>query len=388
MRDFSKKVSELAHEKQGQAKPPLIRQINQIAHPTSIRLWLWELPFEVSQKVLDVVRNPKPEYFRYCPNAWVVELRKMIASDYWNFDENNVVITTWVQEAMYITLWVLASLWAKKVMIPETFFWIYKSIPDEFNLEVWTYPIWDVYCLDRDWFENAISAFKPDIVIFNSPQNPTWYVLSEEELEIVSKLMGENWNPIAIADDIYSKLAFGKKHNRLHDAYKNTVTLDWISKSWAAAWLRVWWIFSRNPELVWLFMAKWTIIKSSPATLNQYAALPIVSWETDEDIFEYNLKLRANFKILKDIFNEAWIEIQESLWWFYSFIDVSKFCWKDSEEFCRLAAKTINWVVVIPWKAFWKPTHIRVSFASKEISTWAHRLLDFLYLFRDSRLHN
>ena len=73
--------------------------------------------------------------------------------------------------------------------------------------------------------------------------------------------------------------------------------------------------------------------------------------------------------------------MNESHWWFYNFLNVSEFVWEDSEDFCRFAAKSENWVVVIPWKAFWKPDHIRISFASDRIEEWAQRVVDFLKLW-------
>lgn len=361
-------------------KIPIIREINSIAHPNAIRLWLGELPFPIDRKILDVVLlDPKPEYFRYCPNAWVIEVRKEIAKNYnSNSDENNVLVTIWVQEAMYISLLTLKELWLNKVLIPEISFWIYSKIPTELWMKISRFKLNPDFSIDIKEFEKTIKEMKPEIIILNSPANPTWYIYSETEIKKIVEILKRNWAPFVISDDIYSKLSFKRDFTSIHDKYENTIVVDWISKSWASAWLRVGWIYSKNKWIIKICSWKSTTIISSPPTLNQYMALPVIKWETETSILSYKDVLEHNFDIVKKYLSTLNVTIQESMWWFYSFPEVSHYTWNDTEEFCRYAAKDEEWVVVIPWKAFWKPKHIRISFASDKIEEWMKRLIKLL----------
>ena len=119
---------------------------------------------------------------------------------------------------------------------------------------------------------------------------------------------------------------------------------------------------------------------SSPPTINQYAALPIVKWETQQTIDRYKKVLDSNFQIVKESLESSWIKVSDSMGWFYSFPNVSSYTWNDTEDFCKFAAAREDWVVVIPWKAFWRSTNIRISFATSEenIIEWMKRLGNLL----------
>ncbi|EKE26389.1 MAG: hypothetical protein ACD_4C00306G0005 [uncultured bacterium (gcode 4)] len=386
MKNLSQEILKNAAKFAQEEQIPLIRQINSIAHPNAIRLWLWELPYEVDDKILEIIKNPKEEYFRYAPNAWIIPLRRSVALNYWNeYNEENVVITIWVQEAMFIVLSILKKLWAKKILIPEIYFWIYKKIPSELWLEIETFALDSHFKPNFENLENKLNSFNPEIIIINSPCNPTWTIYSKEDNKKLAEIFLKNRNPIVISDEIYNKLTFNEEFETFFNYYENTIVVDWISKSWASAGLRVWWIFNWNKDLSKLFIWIWTTIKSSTPTLNQYAAMPIVNWETKNSIDSYKEKLKINSLVVEKYLNELWIVFNSSQWWFYMFPDIKDFVWDDSEDFCRFAAKNENWVVVIPWKAFWKPTNVRISFASDKIEEWMKRFSMLLSEFKTKR---
>lgn len=366
-------ISKLASE----TKPPIIRQINALAHKNAIRLWLWELPFSVAPEIKEVFRNLRDEDYRYWPNAWLTPLREAVSKKYNpNWTTENSLITIWVQEAVEVSLSALRKAWAKKVMIPEINFWIYKKNPTELWFSVLTFKLNEDFSIDLEAFEKQVASERPDVIIINSPGNPTWYIYSEEEMLAISKILSKYWNPFVISDDIYSELAYWREFTPIYDKYKNTIVVDWISKSWAAAWLRVWWIYCENKEFITVCVWESTRMISNPPTPTQLAALPVVKWETQETIDWYKNILSSNSQIVRKSLQDLWIEVSDSMGWFYSFPNVSNYTWNDTEDFCKFAASREDWVVVIPWKAFWRPTNIRISFATSEenIVEWMKRL--------------
>lgn len=384
LRNVAWEILWIAEQLSSNALIPLIRQMNQLSHKDAIRMWLWELPFAPAPEIMDILRNLEWKDLRYWPNAWLVELRKAIANEFWdNFDENNVTVTIWVQQAVYLACEVLKQCWAKKILVPSTYFWIYKSIPTKIWLEIWLFDFWVDSRPDMDSLRYSIETFSPDIVILNSPCNPTWIVFSEQECIDISKILSESWNPFVVSDEIYRKLTFWEiEPKSFFTYYWNTIVVDWISKSWAAAWARVWWLFTSDKNISTLISKASTTMISSPPKLNQLMALQVVSWNTESTIELYRKKLKDNYQIVVEYlekFNrqkkerlwfEDCVKYTKSEWWFYCFIDISYIAWPDSEQFCKWSAQRENWVVVIPWKAFWKPTCVRLSFAVENIEEW------------------
>lgn len=397
-RNVSWEILWSADELSGKVLIPLIRQMNQIAHKNALRMGLWELPYEPAPEIMDVLRNSTWKDLRYWPNAWLVELRKAIANEFWShFDENNVTVTIWVQQAVNVVCEVLKQCWAKKILVPSTYFWIYRSIPTKIWLEIWTFDFWENFRPDMQEFEQMIKIFQPDVVILNSPCNPTWIVFTDQEYSELADILSRNWNPIVISDEIYGKLVFWvDKPDSFFNYYGNTVVVDWISKSGAAAWVRVWWVFTENKSLSTLITKASTMQISSPPKFNQLMALQVVLWNTESTIDIYKQRLKDNYQVVIDYlerlneeFKERfWVEkcvkYTRSEWWFYCFVNVSSFAWSDSEEFCKWAAQREDWVVVIPWKAFWNSPYVRISFATDNIDEWMRRFVNCLKEYRET----
>ena len=84
---------------------------------------------------------------------------------------------------------------------------------------------------------------KTKAIILNSPNNPTGSIYTKDELEIIAGFAKEN-NLIIISDEIYEKLIYDKeKHISIasisEDAYKRTILINGLSKSYAMTGWRV-----------------------------------------------------------------------------------------------------------------------------------------------------
>ncbi len=366
---------------------PAIREINMAKHPTSISLGLGELKnFPVDNKITNVFRNIDTEKaLSYAPNAGVPELRYAIAIEHqkydgFNYTEDNVIVTIGVQNAMYATIKTLAGLGAKRVLIPDIHFGIYKKIPEYFNLDVHTYRLTPDFGIDYNHLESIL--LNDDIVILNSPANPTGRVLSNNEQEELSLLLNKKLtNGYVISDEIYNKLIYdGETPAPFSKYFNRTITLNGVSKSGAVAGMRVGWCICRNTALAKAIVSANASIISCPPTINQLAALPVVCGETTKTISDYNNILNTNRNIACNILAKANIEFNLPKGSFYLFPKVKNIINGDIKTFCINTASMANGVVVIPGSAFSAPDYIRISLASSEIEEGMNRLINAIKL--------
>jgi aspartate/methionine/tyrosine aminotransferase len=235
---------------------PAIRQVNMAKHASAIGLGLGELKdFKVDTKVLEAFyASIKTSGANYTQNAGLPELRKSVAKNQQDADGHaytfdNVVVTIGVQNAMYATIKTLAKLGANRVLVPEINFGIYTKIPAEFNLEVVLYPLTFNFGVDIQALEDILQD--DDIVILNSPSNPTGRVFTQIEMQALGRLFTKKLSRgFVISDEIYGKLVYdGDPYQTFSSFFDRTIVLDGISKSAAAAGFRVGWVITRNEKL-------------------------------------------------------------------------------------------------------------------------------------------
>ena len=361
---------------------PAIRQVNLAKHATAIGLGLGELKdFKVDKKVLDAFCSSlETSGANYTQNAGLPELRKAVAqnqqdADGYTYTFENVVVTIGVQNAMYATIKTLAKLGAKRVLVPEVNFGIYKKIPDEFNLEVILYPLTFNFGIDIQALDDILQD--DDIIILNSPANPTGRVFTEIEMHALGNLFTKKLSRgFVLSDEIYGKLVYeGEPFQSFTKFFERTIVLDGISKSAAAAGFRVGWVITRNEKLAQAITSNNATIISCPPTATQYAAIPVVKGETKNTLHEYNRVLKENRDLVAKALNEANIPYILPTGSFYIFPKIGDTIKTSVKEFCLNTAKKENGVVVIPGEAFGAPMHVRISLASLEIEEGIARFI-------------
>lgn len=361
---------------------PAIRQVNMSKHKTAISLGLGELKdFKVDSKIIKSLSDSLlTNGTNYTNNAGLPELREKIATnqqktDGYDYKLENIVITIGVQNAIYVTIKTLAKLGAKRVLIPEINFGIYKKIPAEFNLEVITYKLTNNFGIDVKELSSIIK--EDDIIIINSPSNPTGRVFTDEEQKQLGNLLSAKLTKgYAISDEIYSSLVYdGEPSISLSKYFNRTIIVDGISKSAAAAGLRAGWVITRNEKLASAITSNNAVILSCPPTANQYAAIPVVKGETLETITSYNQTLKTNRDIVVNELVKANIPFILPKGSFYIFPKIEHLINIPVKEFCIKTAQNENGVVVIPGEAFGAKSHIRISLASMQIKEGVLRFI-------------
>ncbi|MFA6400666.1 MAG: pyridoxal phosphate-dependent aminotransferase [Salinivirgaceae bacterium] len=361
---------------------PAIRQVNNAKHPNAISLGLGELKdFPVDGQIIEAIKNSLlTDGVNYTANAGLPALRTAIAQnqqlvDGYNYSAENVVITIGVQNALYAVIKTLTKLGAKRILIPEVFFGIYRKIPQDFGLQVATYKLTDNFGIDLIALSNLL--LPDDMVIINSPANPTGRVFSvQEQQDLAAVLQRKLTHGYLISDEIYSQLVYeGEPAISFSAFFDRTLVLDGISKSAAAAGLRVGWIITRNKKLAQAFTSNNATVISCPPTINQYAAIPVVQGLTKETIEKYNAVLRQNRDVAINLLDKNHIPYIKPTGSFYLFPKISHLLSQPVKQFCLETASQPDGVVVIPGEAFSAPNYIRISLASMQIEEGMERLV-------------
>ncbi len=364
---------------------PAIRQVNNVKHSNAISLGLGELKdFPVDGQIIEAIQNSLlTDGANYTANAGLPGLRTAIAQnqklvDGYSYSAENVVITVGVQNALYAVIKTLAKLGATRILIPEIYFGIYRKIPQDFGLEVVTYPLTESFGIDLTSLSNLL--LPDDLVIINSPANPTGRVFTIiEQQELAAVLQSKLTHGYLISDEIYSQLIYeGEPATSFSAYFDRTLVLDGISKSAAAAGLRVGWIITQNQKLAQAFTSNNATVISCPPTINQYAAIPVVKGLTKETIEKYNAVLRQNRDVAIALLDRYHIPYIKPTGSFYLFPKISHLLNLPVKQFCLETASQPDGVVVIPGEAFGAPDYIRISLASMQIEEGMERLIRYL----------
>jgi aspartate/methionine/tyrosine aminotransferase len=364
---------------------PAIRQVNNAKHPNAISLGLGELKdFPVDGRIIEAIQHSLiSDGANYTANAGLPALRNAIAKnqelvDGYSYTAENVVITIGVQNALYAVIKTLAKLGAKRILIPEIYFGIYRKIPQDFGLEVITYPLTENFGIDLTALSSLL--LPEDLVIINSPANPTGRVFTvQEQQELTVVLQRKLTHGYLISDEIYSRLVYdGVPAISFSAFFDRTLVLDGISKSAAAAGLRVGWIVTRNQKLAQAVTSNNATVISCPPTINQYAAIPVVQRLTKETIEKYNVELLKNRDLAIKLLDKNHIPYVKPTGSFYLFPKISHLLNQPVKQFCLETASQTDGVVVIPGEAFGAPNYIRISLASMQIEEGMERLMKYL----------
>ncbi len=140
----------------------------------------------------------------------------------------------------------------------------------------------------------------PNIVILNSPNNPTAAVMSLAELE-KWMLLALEYDFLLINDECYNQIYFDERPASLLEAaisvgngeFRNCLVLNSISKRSSAPGLRSGFI-AGDAKILKEYLKYRTYVGAANALAMQYAAA--VAWEDEAHVEEARLKYRQNFE--------------------------------------------------------------------------------------------
>lgn len=234
---------------------------------------------ETPKVMLDAIKNADISVLEYSHSAGFESYRKKLADYYGTFniniDANDIIITTGGSEAISIAMMSCFNE-GDEIIIPEPFYANYngfscaagvvvKPVKSTIETGFALPPIAE--------FEKLITPKTKGIMICN-PGNPTGYLYSKEELELLKQLVLK-YDLFLLSDEVYREFCYdGKEYvsvMHLTGIDNNVVLLDSISKRYSACGARIGALISKNKEVMAVAM-KFAQARLSPPTFGQIGA--------------------------------------------------------------------------------------------------------------------
>jgi aspartate aminotransferase len=234
---------------------------------------------ETPEVALNAIRNFDMKVIEYSHSAGILSYRKKLAEYYKSVGievtPDEIIIGAGASEAILFTMQTCLDP-GDEIIIPEPFYANYigfavnagvvitpisSSIESGFALP----PIAD--------FEKAITPKTKAILICN-PNNPTGYLYTKEELEVLRQLVLK-YDLYLIADEVYREFTYdGLKHEsvmHLEGLEEHIIMIDSVSKRYSACGVRVGNLVTKNKKILATAL-KFAQARLSPPTLGQVAA--------------------------------------------------------------------------------------------------------------------
>ncbi|RNI37325.1 pyridoxal phosphate-dependent aminotransferase [Hanamia caeni] len=256
---------------------------------------------ETPAKTLAAVRNSDFEILEYSHSAGIESYRKKLVK-YYNragigLDYEEILITTGGSEAILFAM--MSCLDAgDEIIIPEPFYANYNGFAVEAGVEIIpiTSHINNGFALPPvEEFEKLITSKTKGILICN-PNNPTGYLYSREELEVLKDIVIKH-DLYLFSDEAYREFCYEGNHFSamlLKGAEENVILLDTISKRYSACGARIGALITRNKSLLQTAI-KFAQARLSPPTFGQILGEAAV--DLPEDYFE---KSKAEYRLRRD----------------------------------------------------------------------------------------
>jgi aspartate aminotransferase len=231
-----------------------------------------------------------------------------------------------------------------EIIIPEPFYANYNSFAINAGVKVVPIPS----SIDSGFalppiaeFEKAITERTKAIIICN-PNNPTGYLYSKKELEILREIVLK-YDLFLISDEVYREFCYdGKEHfsvMHLEGLDQNVILIDSVSKRYSACGVRIGCMISKNKELISTAI-KFAQARLSPPTFGQVAAEAAI--DTPSSYFEnvMNEYLARRNVVVEAINNMEGAYCPNPSGAFYV---VAKLPIDDSDKFCQWLLEDFNY---------------------------------------------
>jgi aspartate aminotransferase len=256
---------------------------------------------ETPPQILDAVRQSDFKVLEYSHSAGNESYRKKLVQYYKTVGievtHEQIIITTGGSEAIIFGFMACMDA-GDEVIIPEPFYANYNGFAVEADVTV--IPIKSSietgFALPPiEEFEKAITSKTKAIVICN-PNNPTGYLYSAAEMEILKQLITK-YNLYLFADEAYREFCYEGTHTsamHLTGVDNNVVLMDTISKRYSACGGRIGAFVTKNKALLDATM-KFAQARLSPPSFAQILGEAAVDLPAD-----YFNGTRAQYKLRRD----------------------------------------------------------------------------------------
>ena len=227
-----------------------------------------------------------------------------------------------------------------------------------------------------DDLEAAVSQ-ETELLVINSPSNPTGAVYTDAALEGVRDLAVE-YDITVVSDEIYDKITYGVEQTSLASLSgmgDRTITINGFSKAYSMTGWRLGYVHAPN-ALIDQAAKLHSHSVSCAVNFVQRAGVEAIE-NTDDAVVEMRDAFRERRDMLADLFESHDVDVPIGDGAFYMMLPVDT----DDQAWCSGAIEDAH-VATVPGSAFASPGHARISYAAGEdrLREAVGRLAEYEYI--------
>jgi len=246
---------------------------------------------ETPEGMLNAIKNIDFKVWAYTPSEGTLAYRKKLTEYYnkigYNITPDNILVTTGGSEAITIAMMSCLDI-GDEIIIPEPFYANYNGFASQSDIVV--KPI--LSYIENGFALPPISEFeklitpKTKAIFICSPNNPTGYLYSKQELEALKALVLK-YDLYLFSDEAYREFCYDGQNftspMHLDGLEENVIVLDTVSKRYSACGARLGCLLTKN-KAVWNAGLKFAQARLSPGMVEQIAGAAAV--DTPDIYFE------------------------------------------------------------------------------------------------------
>ena len=318
----------------------------------------------------------------YTPSNGIPELKEAIVekldADGLEYTTDEVIVTPGGKQALYETFQTLVDDGDEVVLLDPA--WVsYEAMAKLAGGELSRVELSESGFQLEPVLDDLIATVSDDteLLVINSPSNPSGAVFTDAALEGVRDLAVEH-DVTVISDEIYDAVTYGVEQTSLgylEGMGDRTVTINGFSKAYSMTGWRLGYLAA--PEALVEQAAKLhSHSVSCAANFVQHAGVEALE-NTDEAVAEMRDAFEDRRDMLVELFGEHGIDVPVPDGAFYMMLPVDD----DDQAWCEGAIEEAH-VATVPGSAFGTPGYARLSYAASEerLREGVERLADSGYL--------
>lgn len=326
------------------------------------------------------IKAVEDNYNSYSPVDGYADLKiaiceKFKRDNHLDYKPSQIVVSTGAKQSIANVCMVLLNP-GDKVLLPAPYWVSYSAIATLAEAESIIIPssVDTNFKITPEQFEAAITP-KTKLVMFNSPNNPSGTIYTEEEYRALGAVLQKYPEIYILSDEIYEHINYGTPHfsiAAIPELYDRTITVNGVAKAFAMTGWRIGYIGA--PEWIAKACNKMQGQMTSGANcIAQRATIAAVSAPTSQIQYmvdEFNNRRTLILNLLSDI---SGFKLNEPKGAFYVFPNVSTYFGKtikgktieNANDFALFLLEEAH-VATVTGEAFGNPNCIRISYAASE----------------------
>lgn len=332
-----------------------------------IQLDVGEPDFKTPDNIIRAAEDALDAGFtHYTPSAGIPELREAIANKLLkenkvDVKKENVIVTPGSKQALFYAVMALVDE-GDEVVIPTPAWPSYMEMVTVAGGVAKEVPSAKGFSLNIEGLKEAITK-RTKIILINSPNNPTGYVASREELKAVAEI-AKDARIHVLSDEVYEKLLYEGSHlsiGSLPGMEEYAITVNGFSKAYAMTGWRLGYVAASKPIISAINKLQ-QHSASCPASFAQRAALEALKPGTPVQPMVEEFRRRRDY-LCGAIAKLKAFKLDKPAGAFYIFPNISK-TGMSSAQFCDLLLEEYG-VSTTPGEPFGGfDKHIRISYAN------------------------